>query len=100
MIAENGVSIAEEIGRRLTEKLNPRQLEVIDESAAHAGHMGASAAGETHFRVVVVSDSFTGMTRIARQRLVNEIMADLLAGRVHAFSARLATPAEIDGRTR
>lgn len=90
------MTIAEMITQRLAERLRPVRLEVIDESAAHAGHMGASPAGETHFRVVVVAEAFTGATRIARQRMVNELMADLLAGPVHALSARLMTPAEFD----
>ena len=85
---------AEIIHQRPAEQLRPTVLEVVDELSDHAGHQGAAPAGETHFRVLVVAEAFGGMPRIARQRLVNEIVADLLAGRVHAFSARLLAPTE------
>lgn len=88
------MSVAQSLEAKLTERFGPVHLDIIDESAMHAGHAGARPEGETHFRVVVVSDVFTGESRIARQRLVHETLADDLAGPVHALSLSLHTPEE------
>ena len=78
--------VAAAITDRLTAALAPSRLDVINESAQHRGHMGDDGSGESHFRVVVVSDAFAGRTRVDRQRLVNRALADLLAERVHALA--------------
>jgi len=79
---------------KLTDALTPKRLEVVDESARHAGHAGSRPEGESHFRITVVSESFRGLSRIARQRLVHEILADELAGPIHALSLSALTPEE------
>lgn len=76
----------------LTARFAPTRLEVIDESHRHAGHTGARPQGETHFRVVVVSEAFHGLSRVARHRLVNAALADELAGPVHALAITADTP--------
>jgi BolA protein len=86
--------VADEIRRKLTDALAPMALDVIDESARHAGHAGARPEGETHFRVRIVSLAFEGMNRIARQRRVHEVLADELHTRVHALSIDAKTPKE------
>lgn len=86
--------VADEIRRKLTETLAPVALDVIDESAQHAGHAGARPEGETHFRVRIVSRAFDGLNRIARQRRLHEILADELTTRVHALSIDAKTPDE------
>ncbi|HLF58591.1 MAG TPA: BolA family protein [Alphaproteobacteria bacterium] len=83
---------------KLTEKLAPVRLDVIDDSARHAGHAGARPEGETHFRVTVVSESFRGLDRVARQRMVYAILAEELAGGVHALSLSALTPEEDAGK--
>lgn len=83
---------------KLTTALTPTRLEVIDESARHAGHAGAKPEGETHFRIEVVSESFRGLTRLARQRLIYDILADEVAGPIHALSLAAMTPDEDLGR--
>ena len=83
---------------KLTEKLAPVRLDVIDDSARHAGHAGARPDGETHFRVTVVSESFRGLNRVARQRMVYAILAEELAGGVHALSLSALTPEEDAGK--
>ena len=88
------MTVADGIRRKLSEALAPAELEVIDESARHAGHAGARPEGETHFRVRIVSRGFAGMNRIARQRRVHEILADELRTRVHALSIDAKTPEE------
>ncbi|MFO1153394.1 MAG: BolA family protein [Rhodospirillales bacterium] len=88
------MSVAERIQRKLTDALAPSRLELLDESHRHAGHAGARPEGETHFSVAIVSDAFTGLTRIERHRLVHQLLADELAGPVHALSLKMLTPAE------
>lgn len=86
--------VAAEITRRLTAALDPARLAVIDDSASHAGHSGHDPRGESHFTVEIVAAAFEGQTRVARQRLVNAALAELLAERVHALAIRARTPAE------
>lgn len=74
--------------------LSPARLAVIDDSAAHAGHAGHDARGESHFTVEIESAAFDGLSRIARQRLVNAALAELLADRVHALVIRAKVPGE------
>lgn len=88
------MTIAETIRAKLTAALQPAGLAIIDESARHAGHAGARPGGETHFRVEVVSAAFAGLGRVARQRLVYQILAAELAGQVHALSLATDTPEE------
>ncbi|MDM0089086.1 MULTISPECIES: BolA family protein [unclassified Variovorax] len=71
----------------LREKLQPTMLEVIDESAAHAGHAGAGAEGYgTHFRVRIASPEFAGKPRVARHRLVYDALHFFIAEGVHAIA--------------
>ena len=86
--------LAEIIAARLTAALDPSRLEVINESHLHAGHLGDDGTGESHFAVVVESAGFAGLNRVARQRLVNKALADLLATRIHALSIRASAPGE------
>jgi BolA protein len=89
--------IAERIRDKLTRELAPSRLDIVDESARHAGHAGASPEGETHFRLHVVSAAFAGQTRLARQRRIYQILAEELAGGVHALSLSAAAPDEDRG---
>lgn len=86
------MSVAETIRNKLTTALSPSHLEVIDESHLHAGHIGARPEGETHFKVIVVSTVFEGESRVSAQRRVNKILADELAGPVHALSISASAP--------
>jgi len=86
--------LAKIIADRLTEALAPSQLEVINDSHRHAGHMGDDGTGESHFTVVVESPRFAGLNRVQRQRLVNQALADLLSSRIHALAIRARAPEE------
>ena len=88
------MSVAETIRRKLTERLAPLRLDILDESHRHAGHAGARPEGETHFAVAIVSAAFVGLGRVARQRLVYQILADELATRVHALALTTLAPGE------
>jgi BolA family transcriptional regulator, general stress-responsive regulator len=80
------------IEAKLREKLAPTQLTVTDDSHLHAGHAGARPGGESHFSVEIVSERFSGLTRVARHRLVNEALAEELAGPVHALAIKAFAP--------
>lgn len=84
----------EDILRRV---FRPERLEVVDFSAAHAGHDGARPGGQTHFRVEIVAAAFAGQNRLARQRLVMEAAAELLRGEIHALTVRAVAPGESGG---
>jgi len=86
--------VAESIERKLTQALAPDRLAVIDQSHLHAGHAGSRPGGETHFRVEIVAACFRGVPRLARQREVHRILAEELAGPVHALSIAAQTPEE------
>jgi BolA protein len=91
------MSVTETIRTKLTERLAPTRLVVLDESHRHAGHAGARPGGETHFNVTVVSAAFAGLNRVARQRLVYQTLSEELAGGVHALSLTTTTPDEDGG---
>jgi BolA protein len=75
---------------RLTELLAPTQLEVLDESAAHAGHAGADGTGSgTHFRVRIASPMFTDKPRVARHRLVYDALQLFIDRGVHALAIEI-----------
>ncbi len=81
----------------LTQHLTPSRIEVVDDSASHAGHAGAASGGQTHYSVLIVSDRFTGLSRVARHRLVTGALAPEFEGGLHALSLTLRTPAEQAG---
>ncbi len=87
------MSVADEIRRRL-EALAPQRLELIDESARHAGHAGARPGGNTHWRLVIVSPVFAGKTTVARHRLVYDALGDLMNDPIHALAMTARAPGE------
>lgn len=90
------------IEEKLAAALEPERLEVLDESHLHAGHAhhdsdhhaAFDGSGETHFRVRVVSPRFSGMGRVDRHRMVNELLSEELAANVHALAIEPAAPGE------
>ena len=85
---------ADRIRTALTEALAPTVIEVVDDSASHAGHAGAQAGGQTHYNVMIVSDAFAGLGRVARHRLVNQALGAEFASGLHALSLVLKAPTE------
>ncbi len=85
---------ADRVKTILTAAFAPSVLLVIDDSAHHAGHAGASAAGQTHYSVLVVSALFRGQSRVARSRAVHAALETEFAGGMHALALRLRTPEE------
>ena len=82
------------IAKKLTDALHPESLSVIDESHLHEGHAGHRPGGETHFRVHIVSSAFEGKSRVERHRMINALLADDLAGGVHALALKTQAPGE------
>jgi BolA family transcriptional regulator, general stress-responsive regulator len=82
------------ITKKLTTAFDPERLDVVDESHQHAGHAGHRPGGETHFRVTIVAQAFTGKSRLERHRMVNETLSSELAGGVHALAIHASAPGE------
>jgi len=78
----------------LTRGFSPTVLRVVDDSARHAGHAGARPGGETHYSVLLVSEAFRGMGRLARSRAVHAALEAEFADGLHALSLTLRTPEE------
>jgi BolA protein len=88
------MSIETTLREKLMVGLDPVRLDVINESEMHAGHRSSPGTGQSHFRVLVVSDKFTGQSRVARHRMVNQLIAEELAGSVHALALSTYAPGE------
>ena len=86
---------AQAIEDALHNKLKARYVTVLDQSSLHESHAGAQSGG--HFRILVVSDRFRGLSRIAAQRIVYEALGDLMVNDIHALSMRTLTPEEWSG---
>ncbi len=73
--------------------LDPQRVELIDDSAKHAGHAGARNGGG-HYRLLIVAECFRGKSTLARHRLVYDALGELMRSRIHALSIRSLTPDE------
>ena len=81
---------ASRIEAQLRERLDPSHLEVLDESALHAGHAGANAQGfGSHFRVRIASPAFAGKSRVARHRLVYDALQNFIDEGLHALAIEI-----------
>lgn len=95
------MSRTDRIAAALQTAFAPEKLEVVDDSARHAGHAGrmtqpghAGPDGETHYNVAMTSAAFAGMSRVARSRAVHDALAAEFAGGLHALALRLKAPGE------
>jgi len=88
------VSTAQIIEKKLKVAFDPEVIELTDDSEKHRGHGGWREGGETHFHLRMVSASFKGQGRVQRQRAVNKVLAEELAGPVHALAMELSAPGE------
>ena len=88
------MSTRDVIIHKLREAFLPESLDVADESHLHEGHAGHRPGGETHFRVYIVSKAFEGKSRIERHRMINSLLAQELADRVHALAIKAHAPGE------
>lgn len=74
--------------------LSPQHLEIVDESALHAGHAGARSGGG-HYQMTIISAAFAGQNAVARHRLVYQALGDLMPARIHALSITALSPDEL-----
>jgi BolA family transcriptional regulator, general stress-responsive regulator len=89
------MTVADRIREKLEAALKPQRMAIHNDSHLHAGHhAGAHRGEETHFRLEVVSSAFAGQNRVARQRRIYALLAEELAGPVHALRLTLQTPEE------
>ncbi|MBT2188493.1 BolA family protein [Sphingobium nicotianae] len=86
--------VGREIAERLESALSPERLAVINDSAQHRGHMGDDGSGESHFTVDIVAAAFAGQSRVARQRMVNAALGNMMREKVHALAIKARAPGE------
>jgi BolA protein len=91
--------LEQRIRENLMIALEPVRLDVVNESHLHAGHAGSPGTGESHFRVLVVSEKFIGKSRVERHRMVNAALAAELRDGVHALALTTLAPNEPVART-
>lgn len=84
------MSVEQTILLKVAESLTPTQVQIENESHKHSAQLGL----ESHFKLLIVSEGFQGLSRVARQRNVHSLLAKELAEGVHALSLRLMTPEE------
>jgi len=90
------MNVAARIRERL-QALEPLALELVDESAQHAGHAGARPGGNTHWRLTIVSPRFAGQPTVARHRMVYQALAELMQDPIHALAITARAPEETKG---
>ena len=85
--------VAEEMRELLEHAFAPTSLEIINDSAHHAGHSGDDGSGESHFTIAIEAAAFAPMNRLARQRAVIAALGDIVGERVHAVAIKASAPA-------
>ena len=90
------MNVAASIRERLA-ALEPVQLDLVDESAQHAGHSGARPGGQTHWRLTIVSPRFSGQSTVARHRMVYQALGELMQNPIHALAITARSPQETKG---
>jgi BolA family transcriptional regulator, general stress-responsive regulator len=89
--------VEQAIREKLSAAFTPAAIEVVNDSHHHAGHGSSPGTGESHFSVVVVSPVFAGKSRLERHRMVNEVLAEELSGKVHALAITALAPGDRSG---
>ena len=89
------MTIAATITEKMTAAFEPTHLEVINESHLHAGHQDTfDGAGETHFRIRIITQAFAGKSRLDRHRAITGLLTEELAGELHALAIEANAPGE------
>lgn len=93
-LAAGDTASLEALIRERLASLAPLRVDLIDDSARHAGHKGNT--GGKHYRLQIVAACFSGHDRLARHRLVLDRLRELFGGQIHALSIRALTTDEYD----
>jgi BolA protein len=80
--------------QKLMVALEPTRLDIVNESELHAGHRSSPNTGESHFRILIVSPMFAGVSRVGRHRMVNDAIAEDLRSGIHALALSTYAPGE------
>jgi BolA protein len=88
--SETGMTVVQEIGKALA-ALKPSRLELVDDSALHAGHEGAKGGGG-HYRLTIFSDQFSGRSTMARHRMIYSALGSMMQQQIHALEIRAYAP--------
>lgn len=80
------MTLADRIRAKITQAFNPEHIEVINESHLHKGHAGDDGTGETHYKLMIVSKTFKGKSRVERQKEIHKVLAHELSTQIHALS--------------
>ena len=88
------MNLESQMRQKLMISLQPTRLDVVNESHLHAGHQSSPGTGESHFSLLIVSEAFTGKSRVERHRMVNEVLSDELRNGVHALAIKACAPGE------
>ncbi|WP_333794767.1 BolA family protein [Hyphomicrobium sp.] len=88
------MSAEKRLREQLMIALEPTRLDIINESELHAGHRSSPGTGESHFRVLIVSPMFTGVSRVGRHRMVNDAIGHELKDAIHALALATYAPGE------
>ena len=83
----------ESVLRERLANLTPLRLELVDESAKHAGHEGAKSGGR-HYRLLIISTEFSGKSTLLRHRLIYDTLGELMRSKIHALSIQVLAPGE------
>ena len=86
------MSLEKIISKKLNDAFKPLELQVENESHHHSGHSGDDGSGESHWKVTIVADAFSGKSRLERQRMINQVLADELANHIHALAMTVKGP--------
>ncbi len=76
--------LIEDIKNKLTRALNPNQLDVIDESSQHFGHVGWKEGVVTHIKIDIIADSFNGLSKVQRHKVIYQILGSEINNGLHA----------------
>ena len=91
---ETKVKVEARMKEKLMVALRPTRLDVVNESELHAGHRSSPGTGESHFRILIVSELFSGKSRVERHRMVNAVLVDEVGRQVHALALNAYAPGE------
>lgn len=85
----NTIKIADQMSAKLRTELSPSAITITDVSWQHEGHAGARPGGQTHFELEITAPALGGLSRVSAQRKIYAILADFLAGPVHALQIKI-----------